>query len=295
MERPSWRRRPSKSWSLLSIIEYPTCRMGKCSCHFWLDLQMDRLEYQLWVQKNWPTTLSASILSIKVHTILLCLDCWFWWSILTIPRLKWVSRSDIICSFFLMSEIFQKSNCIRVKSGELEAYPPSLSLGGLQDSLFGGRDDDIVRPALAGGCGRGPMKRWGSQGYIWGRFYSMPFFGEWTVVCFFKSFTQFLRQIIFGWSSSRGTPHDDRCPWWTGWRLVMRLRWGDELWMTRHESCCAMVWWWIVLFYVSHDQWSRQTWTNTSIIYEPLAEALLYFCGSEAIVDPQILISLDIG
>ena len=100
MERPSWRRRPSKSWSLLSIIEYPTCRMGKCSCHFWLDLQMDRLECQLWVQKNWPTTLSASILSIKVHTILLCLDCWFWWSILTIPRLKWVSRSDIICRFF---------------------------------------------------------------------------------------------------------------------------------------------------------------------------------------------------
>lgn len=72
MERPSWRRRPSKSWSLLSIIIQPP-EMGAVPvisgwiCR-WTDLSINM--YQLWVQIVWSTTLSASILSIKVHTIL---------------------------------------------------------------------------------------------------------------------------------------------------------------------------------------------------------------------------------
>ena len=61
---------------------------------------------------------------------------------------------------------FSEKQLHKSKKWRIGGLPPSLSLGGLQDSLFGGRDDDIVRPALAGGCGRGPMKRWGSQGYI---------------------------------------------------------------------------------------------------------------------------------
>jgi hypothetical protein len=177
-----------------------------------LDLQMDRLEYQLWVQKNWPTTLSASILSIKVHTILLCLDCWFWWSILTIPRLKWVSRSDIICRFFLMSEIFQKSNCIRVKSGELEAYPHLWVLG---DSRIHCLVEEMMisyAQRLPGDVAGVPWKDGARKDIFEEDLTACHFFGEWKVVCFFKSFTQFLRQFFFGWSSSRVHPTTTGAP-----------------------------------------------------------------------------------
>ena len=120
------------------------------------------------------------------------------------------------------------------------------------------------------------MKRWGSQGYIWGKFYSMPFLGEWTVVCFFKSFTQFLGQFIFGWSSSRVHPTTTGAPdglvesslWGCGG--VMSCGWLD---VSRAAQWCDDE---LSFFYVSYDQWSRQTWTNTSMIWTTCRSLALF-------------------